>query len=126
MTHTFSMQLRAAPEALTGLRRELLPFLQEVFGDDPEAVSDLLLACSEAVANAIEHPRGRRDGVIDVVARVVDHQVVLSVHDNGQWRDEQTSDDRGRGFVLMHQLADVSLERRVDGTTITMRRPLHR
>ena len=83
----------------------------------------MLLACSEAVANAIEH--GYRDdpfGMIDVVATVTAEAVEVRVTDHGTWRGPVTDVSRGRGLQLIRESMDQVLFDRSDGTTVTMRR----
>ncbi|GAB2593479.1 hypothetical protein Aab01nite_36100 [Paractinoplanes abujensis] len=90
---------------------------------EPECRDAVLLACSEAVANAIEH--GYRDdpfGMIDVVATVTDDAVEVRVTDRGTWRGPVTDVSRGRGLQLIRESMDQVLFDRSDGTTVTMRR----
>ena len=61
---------------------------------DEDSAQAVLLACSEAVANAIEH--GYRDdpfGQVEVVATVSPDAVEIQVADHGAWR--AASDRRG-------------------------------
>ena len=57
----FRATLPASPERLAGLRRQLRGWLAAVGADD-DAAADVLLACGEAAANAVEHafPDGAR------------------------------------------------------------------
>ncbi|BCJ44920.1 hypothetical protein GCM10010168_85060 [Actinoplanes ianthinogenes] len=90
-------------------------------GVDEDCLSAVLLGCSEAVANAIEH--GYRDdpfGVVDVSATITDDAVEVRVSDRGSWRGPGHS--RGRGLKLIEESMDEVLFDRVDGTTVTMRR----
>jgi serine/threonine-protein kinase RsbW len=104
------------------LRKDLRGWLtaHEVDEDSRHAV---LLACSEAVANAIEH--GYRDdpaGVVEVAATLLPDGVEVRVHDRGSWRPERADAARGRGLGLIRQLMDQVTVERDAGTTITMRR----
>jgi serine/threonine-protein kinase RsbW len=104
------------------LRKDLRGWLtaNQVDEDSRHAV---LLACSEAVANAIEH--GYRDdpaGVVQVAASVLPDAVEVRVRDRGSWRPERTDLARGRGLQLIRQLMDQVIVERDIGTTITMRR----
>jgi len=108
------------------LRADLRAWLatHQVEGDCRDAV---LLACSEAVANAIEH--GYRDdpfGMIDMVATVTADAVEVRVTDHGIWRGEVTDVARGRGLQLIQESMDEVLFDRTDGTTVTMRRSRRR
>jgi serine/threonine-protein kinase RsbW len=104
------------------LRRDLRNWLaaNEVDADSTEAV---LLACSEAVANAIEH--GYRDdpfGTVEVSASVSARAVEIRVSDRGTWRPARTDVARGRGLQLIRQVMDQVGFERGGGTTVTMRR----
>ncbi|WP_328466370.1 SpoIIE family protein phosphatase [Actinoplanes sp. NBC_00393] len=90
---------------------------------DPECVDAVLLACSEAVANAIEH--GYRDdpfGVVDVAATVSADAVEVRVTDRGSWRGPGADFVRGRGLQLIEDSMDEVFFDRGEGTTVTMRR----
>ena len=104
------------------LRADLRSWLV-AHGVDPETRDAVLLACSEAVANAIEH--GYRDdpfGMIDVVATVTADAVEVKVADQGTWRGPMTDVSRGRGLQLIRESMDQVLFDRSDGTIVTMRR----
>jgi serine/threonine-protein kinase RsbW len=85
----------------------------------------MLLACSEAVANSIEHAYGS-DGVgqVHVGAAMVGRSVELTVHDRGRWQEPDPQSDRGRGLALMETVVDTVTVVHDGGTTITMRRAL--
>jgi serine/threonine-protein kinase RsbW len=83
----------------------------------------VLLACSEAVANAIEH--GYRDdpfGMVDITATVTPDAVEVRVADHGAWRPPRDDLARGRGLQLIRQVMDLVTFDRGGGTTVTMRR----
>ena len=106
------------------LRADLRAWLGShgVDSGDREAI---VLACSEAVANSVEH--GYRDnpfGVITVVATVTADAVEVRVADHGTWRGPVTDVGRGRGLQMIHESMDEVLFDRGDGTTVTMRRGL--
>jgi serine/threonine-protein kinase RsbW len=90
---------------------------------DPVCRDAVLLACSEAVANAIEH--GYRDdpfGMIDVSATVTADSVEVRVSDHGTWQGPVADVSRGRGLQLIRQSMDHVMFDRGEGTTVTMRR----
>ena len=91
---------------------------------DPDCLDAVLLACSEAVANAIEH--GYRDnpfGTIEVVATMTEEAVEVRVTDHGTWSGPMADVGRGRGLQLIRESMDqVLFDRSGDGTTVTMRR----
>ncbi|GAB1690033.1 SpoIIE family protein phosphatase [Krasilnikovia sp. M28-CT-15] len=112
----------ADPMQIALLRKDLRGWLaaHAVDADSSEAV---LLACSEAVANAIEH--GYRDdpfGTVRVEASVAGSAVEVRVADRGTWRQTRDEDVRGRGLRLMRQVMDEVVIARGEGTTVTMRR----
>ncbi|HEY0002357.1 MAG TPA: SpoIIE family protein phosphatase [Actinoplanes sp.] len=121
----FVLRLPAEPTRLSVLRRRLEDFL---YGNDvPEAdVFDLIVAVSEAAANAIEHPVDPAEPVITVRASLDDDAVVVTVRDTGSWRPSTSAGFRGRGLALIGALADLVVERTGDGTAVTLRRPLSR
>jgi serine/threonine-protein kinase RsbW len=94
---------------------------------EPQCRDAVLLACSEAVANAIEH--GYRDdpfGMIDVTATVSADAIEVRVTDHGTWRGAVTDVARGRGLQLIRESMDQVNFDRSDGTTVTMRRSRRR
>lgn len=125
-TPTLRRHVPARPEELAPLRRALRTWLRESGAGD-DLVYDVTLAASEACANAIEHPVGRRDRFIDLEARVVDAQIRLRVRDTGTWREPEPATRRGRGLVLIESLMDdIVIERSQEGTEVRMTRKLGR
>ena len=116
------LRYEADPEVLSSLRRQLGRWLREN-GVDDRAAFDIVLACSEASANAAEHAYPPQEGHFDVDAVHEGDQVVITVSDTGTWRPESDT-QRGRGLTLMRGLIDeVSVERGdPDGTIVTLRR----
>lgn len=90
-----------------------------------ELVDDVTLACSEACANAVEHPQGASRQLVEIEGRCSEGELELRVRDFGRWSDHGPSELRGRGLTMIRQLVD-SLEvlRRDDGTVVVMRRSL--
>jgi PAS domain S-box-containing protein len=118
----FEARVPADPASLFSVRSSLSRWLESariVAGDR----HDIVLACSEACANAVEHAYGgSADGEIVVHARFSDHTIELSVRDRGRWRVRR-DDDRGRGLgVIRACMDDVSVESGADGTFVRMRR----
>lgn len=112
--------LGADPLQIALLRSDMRSWLIS-HGVDAGCMDAVLLGCSEAVANAIEH--GYRDdpfGVVDVSATITDDAVEIRVADRGTWRGPGHS--RGRGLKLIEESMDEVLFDRGDGTTVTMRR----
>jgi serine/threonine-protein kinase RsbW len=107
---------------VAALRKDLRLWLAANAVDD-DGSHAILLACSEAVANAVEH--GYRDdplGTVQVAATMRDDAIEVVVRDQGVWRDGQRPASRGRGLELIRQVMDeVSIEHD-GGTSVTMRR----
>jgi serine/threonine-protein kinase RsbW len=121
---TFARELPAEPRRLTDLRRDLDTWLhaEGVVGADHEAV---VLACSEAVNNAVEYAYpAERLGVVEVLAGVTPDEVQVRVRDWGEWRTARPPEDRGRGLAMIRSVMDeVSVDRSA-GTVLSMRRTL--
>jgi serine phosphatase RsbU (regulator of sigma subunit)/anti-sigma regulatory factor (Ser/Thr protein kinase) len=125
---------RVVPADLTTLsqvRRELGAWLA-ARGVDGDARTDLVLAASEAVANAAEHGSRRQPTErVHVHARLEPapdgrREVVLAVHDRGTWQPPKPSDERGRGMRIIGMLVDDVVVESGDGTTVVLRRSLSR
>ena len=117
------IRLPAEPHVLAPLRQTVRRWLHES-GAEPEEAYDILVACGEACANAIQHPYGAREGLIEVELSVEDGEVQVSVRDRGQWRS-LSPPAGGRGLPLMDALMDtIEVERSDEGTTVRMRRRL--
>ena len=112
----------ADPVQIALLRKDLRGWLV-AHAIDEESTQAVLLAASEAVANAIEH--GYRDnplGVVEVVATVSSEAVHVRVTDRGVWVKPEPDGARGRGLQLIGQVMDQVEFDHTDGTTVTMRR----
>ena len=115
-------RIGADPVQIALLRKDLRGWLVSHAIDD-ESTQAVLLACSEAVANAIEH--GYRDdplGEVDIVATVSPELIQVRVVDHGTWIAPEVGGPRGRGLQLIHQVMDEVVFDHEDGTTVTMRR----
>jgi PAS domain S-box-containing protein len=118
-----TLVMHAEPRALAGMRRALRRWLDECEAADEEA-DEIVLACNEAFANAIEHAYGPGDGTVEIEARLSAGEVTIVVRDFGSWRDAR-GENRGRGLMLMDALMDSSgVTKRADGTEVRMTRKL--
>ena len=93
----------------------------------PEVVGDLVLAGSEAMANAGEHGGALQAGTTVRLSGWVedtDHgaDVVLEVRDPGQWRTTGGRGDRGRGLSIIRALVDDVQTLQESGTVLRLRR----
>ena len=105
------------------LRRTVARWLTEV-GATREESNDIQVACHEASSNAMEHAYRFREATISVDAEVVGEEIVITVADQGQWRDQRDS-DRGRGLNLIRALMDsVEVNPTERGTTVRMTKRL--
>jgi serine/threonine-protein kinase RsbW len=124
---TLTRSIDADPGAISTLRRELATWMsaQGVGDADGESV---LVAVTEAAANAIEHGyRSEASGPVEVEATLMDGALRVTVRDHGSWRDGVAGADRGRGMLLMRGLMDaVDVRREPTGTTVTMQRRVGR
>jgi serine/threonine-protein kinase RsbW len=124
---TFDRTIQADVHLLSGVRSELRAWLSQrgITGDDGDAI---VLACSEAIANAIEHAyRDDADGVVVITGHIAGSSVEISVHDQGVWvpaNPAAGSELRGRGLTVIAHLMDAAAIDTRDGTTILMRREL--
>jgi len=123
----FERRLRADPESLPDVRREVRRWLQAAGADD-QALLDFLVACGEALSNAVEHayPADREDAWVELrLVRAPDGVIEATVRDYGRWRERRPSAGRGRGLQLIERLADdMRVERSEDGTVVVLRRRL--
>ncbi|MGZ5331696.1 MAG: ATP-binding SpoIIE family protein phosphatase [Solirubrobacterales bacterium] len=113
----------AHPEVLAGLR-SLMRRWMRARGADEETTYDVVLACHEACANAIEHAHAPGHGTFSVDAVHDDGKVRITVRDSGSWR-EPRGKSRGRGLPLMRALMEsVTVEHGDGGTVIVLERGL--
>jgi anti-sigma regulatory factor (Ser/Thr protein kinase) len=119
------LRLQAVPDSARLLRERLLLWLDELGAQEGEAF-DISVAVTEAFANALEHPRGRRFDLVDVRGRNVGEDVFVVVRDYGSWREHRRRRG-GYGFPLMRALMDsVRVHTKPRSTSIILRRELRR
>jgi anti-sigma regulatory factor (Ser/Thr protein kinase) len=117
----------ADPTCLVDLRRTLERWLAEAGADESE-IFEMVVACSEAATNAIEHAYGPGTATFGVTCEFsrVSRTVHLRVTDNGRWRPARGR-DRGRGLHLIEGLMHhVQVRSSENGTTVEMSRSLGR
>jgi anti-sigma regulatory factor (Ser/Thr protein kinase)/putative methionine-R-sulfoxide reductase with GAF domain len=118
------LSLAAEIESIPLLRRVLTRWLADAGAGRLEA-DEIVLACSEATANAVEHAYGPSQAALSVsVSLEADRTVVVSVRDSGSWREPRAG-SQGRGELLMTGLMDnVDVDRSPDGTSVRLARTL--
>jgi anti-sigma regulatory factor (Ser/Thr protein kinase) len=121
-----ALRLPADPAVLSSLRRTLRRWLEGLGASEIETY-DVLVAVTEAAANAVEHAYGPGDASFDIEATVGDaDEVQVLVRDQGRWRPPR-GHNRGRGTLLMQELMDhFEVTTGEDGTEVRMRRKLDR
>jgi serine/threonine-protein kinase RsbW len=123
-----SLSLPRRPVALGLMRQELRQWL-DGRGVGRDDTVEIVLASSEACANAMEHPRDAGRAAIEVDARARPREVEIVVRDFGSWNGgaAPAAGTRGRGLGMIRALMDdVSVVAGPQGTSITMRRRLER
>jgi serine/threonine-protein kinase RsbW len=117
-THSFL----ASPAELAGLRERLRGWLQEN-GVSENVERGVVLAVSEAAANAVEHGYGcDGSGLVTVTARHEDARLEITVRDGGGWRESSGTTDRGRGLAIIRAIVDeMWIGREAGGTVMHMR-----
>jgi GAF domain-containing protein/anti-sigma regulatory factor (Ser/Thr protein kinase) len=117
----FRRSFPASANELSALRADLRAWLERS-GVAMDTVDDVVLACTEAASNAIEHAYIGRIGDVHVVAQRQNGVLELSVSDDGRWRHPRPDDARGRGLDLVRALVGhVDVEQAETGTTVRMR-----
>jgi len=82
-------------------------------------VDDVLLACGEAIDNALEHGL---PPIVVQLAWLADRDLSVEVHDAGPWMVGGGIHDRGFGMPIMTSLMDAVSVDTTHGTTVTLRR----
>jgi anti-sigma regulatory factor (Ser/Thr protein kinase)/putative methionine-R-sulfoxide reductase with GAF domain len=113
----------ARPEALVAVRHLFRRWLRAHGASEHEAY-DILVACQEACANAVEHAYGPGRAHFEVDASHRAHRIRVTVRDGGRWREPRGS-HRGRGIALMRSLMEhVDVEHGEDGTVVVLEQTL--
>jgi anti-sigma regulatory factor (Ser/Thr protein kinase) len=122
----FWFRLPRLPIVLGLVRHELGRWLERE-GVTPEESAEVVLACSEACANAMEHPQATERAAFEVDVRLRRGVLELAVRDYGSWDPDEDAegDARGRGLDMIRSLMDdVSIVKSREGTEVAMRRRL--
>jgi GAF domain-containing protein/anti-sigma regulatory factor (Ser/Thr protein kinase) len=126
MPDRLALRLPADPPVLSSLRRSLRRWLEALGATELETY-DVLVAVTEAAANAVEHAYGPGDASFDIEAVMSDEgEVCVVVRDEGRWRPPR-GHNRGRGTLLMQELMDhFEVTTGDEGTEVRMRRRLEK
>ena len=119
--HPLSRRL-LTPADLAPTRRELRSWAED-HHLGPRALESLQLACTEAMANALEHAyRGASPAAVDLLVESVESGYVrVRVADSGRWQHDARHRDRGRGLELINRLSEsTTLDLSPRGTTVTI------
>jgi anti-sigma regulatory factor (Ser/Thr protein kinase) len=128
---TFALRLARLPELIAVARHDLRRWLEQrnVARED---VGDIVLALSEACANAVEHPDDPTRPAFEVKAMMRSpDEVEVLVLDYGSWTQAHPASAEavdGRGIGMIRALMDeveISSRESGKGTTIRMCRRLH-
>ena len=112
----------AAATEVPGLRRIIRSWVREI-GLDEDRAEDLVLAADEAISNVVDHAYPDAPGTLRLRAgpRGCGNGVVVAVTDDGDWRVPGDPGSRGRGLLLIRNLADrTHISHGPTGTTVRM------
>lgn len=126
MGTVLTLSIPARPEYLV-LGRLALAGVARVVAVDPDALSDLKLALTEACSNAIRHAYAGADGDVEIRFEVADDAsyVAIEVSDDGPGFEDgkpggespDGEDEGGLGLAIIRAVSDsVELRSRQDGT----------
>ena len=123
LPETLSGTWPAEPGALAGIRLVLRRWLRAQ-GATEDELYDIVVACQEACANAVEHAYGPGRRTFDLDATREGRRVRITVRDSGTWRPPR-GNDRGRGLVMMRGLMEtVDVSHTDAGTVVVLERTL--
>jgi serine/threonine-protein kinase RsbW len=116
------LKVPAKPEYLV-LGRLVLTGLSRSQPIDPDALSDLKLALTEACSNSIRHAYGREGGGVEIQFEVGEDFLAVEVLDEGPGfdpslptGDPEALDEGGLGLAIIRAVSDTTeIGRRADG-----------
>lgn len=121
----FELTRPAEPGTVTAFRHRAAAFAAEQ-GAGPALVSDIALAVSEAVSNAVKHAY-RSAGRVELSASVEEGWLTLSIADRGEGFGTRPSDGLGLGLAIIATLCDdLKIVQEGAGTQVRMRFVLSR
>jgi serine/threonine-protein kinase RsbW len=118
---TLQEQLPATVSSVATARQALRRYAADLEVD----VDGMVLAVSEAVANAVTHAyAGEPDGIVELSATATPYEVTVVVRDHGRGLGgtRRPASDRGYGIEIIRRLAQhVALDDSSEGVALTMR-----
>jgi anti-sigma regulatory factor (Ser/Thr protein kinase) len=123
LAHELRTTWPARPQALVAVRQLLRRWLR-THGASAHETFEILVACQEACANAIEHAYSPGRAHFEIDASLRDARLRLTVRDQGRWREPRGA-HRGRGIMLMRSLMErVDVDHGEHGTVVVLERSL--
>jgi anti-sigma regulatory factor (Ser/Thr protein kinase) len=120
-----SLRLPAEPPVLAEVRRTLHRWLRDQSVTKADS-REIVLAVSEACANAIEHAYSPAPAEFELRASRRDGELLFEVADRGIWRGSR-GEHRGRGLAVVRAAMDeVRINTSEDGTEVVMHRRVGR
>ncbi|MGQ0824527.1 MAG: ATP-binding SpoIIE family protein phosphatase [Actinomycetota bacterium] len=119
-----SLRAPATPESVPATRHAISRWLFQNQIDSEQAF-EVLVAASEACANAVQHAYGIAEGTIEIDAYIVGDELVITIRDRGRWRVPDRSEPTygGNGVMIMRALMDaVDVASSAAGTEVCLRR----
>ena len=121
---SLQLRLQARPDSAHLLRQRLYLWLDEL-GAGSDEIFDVSVACTEAFANAVEHPHEPTTDAIDIEGSLSDSTITITVHDYGSWRQPRHRAQGGFGLPMMRHFMDtIEVDTQPEETSITMQRQL--
>lgn len=120
-----SIRLPADPPVLADMRRILRRWLHHHSVQENDS-REILIAVSEACANAIEHAYSPAPAAFEVAATRHNGELSFVVRDQGSWRSPR-GENRGRGLKVVEAAMDeVEVKPSEQGTEIVMRKRIRK
>jgi anti-sigma regulatory factor (Ser/Thr protein kinase) len=114
----------ASPAAVSDARRVVRAWLTSN-GVTRVDSFDVLVATSEAFANAVQHAYGLEEGTVEIEGALDRDALEISVRDQGCWQPRAVANGGGRGLAMMRALMDsVEVDADAGGTEVRMTRRL--
>jgi anti-sigma regulatory factor (Ser/Thr protein kinase) len=117
-----NLTLPAEPASVPALRHRASRFAAEQ-GVGQDVVTDIALAVSEAVTNAVKYAKvGEAEGVVELSAAAKGRWLEVKVRDRGEGFGKGSSDGLGLGLSIIARLCeDMKIVQEGAGTEVRMR-----